>query len=81
MARFKVGDKVAAPVCDVFPWKKKTRSRCGYDIGTVVATGKNKKTGMPAIKVSIPTKNSIWLKKTKKETVEKWVLCEDCDRV
>lgn len=82
MPRFSVGDKVAAPVCIIFPEKTGTRSRYGYDIGVVVATGKNKKTGKPAIKVSIPVSDSVWAKKiTEDSELQRWCLASDCDKV
>lgn len=82
MKKFKVGDKVAVPVCVVFPNKKGARSRCGYDIGTVVSTGKNKKTGLPAVKVSIPVGESVWAKRlTNEPELKKWALARDCDKV
>lgn len=82
MSKFKVGDKVAAPVCTIFPNKKLTRSKCGYDIGRVIATGRNKRTGNPAVKVSIPVPESVWAKRiTDDPVLEKWVLSADCDKM
>ena len=78
----KIGDKVAAPVCVTNPERKYARSRYGYDIGTVIATGKNKKTGKPAAKVRIPVSGSIWAKRvTQEEYLEKWCLAADCDKI
>lgn len=82
MAKFTVGDRVAAPICVIFPEKTGARSRYGYDIGTVVATGKNKKTGKPAVKVNITVSDSVWAKHiTKENELEKWCLAADCDKV
>lgn len=82
MVRFRVGDRVAAPVCVIFPERKGARSRCGYDIGVVVATGKSKKTGKPAVKVCIQTSESVWAKRmTKEPQLEKWCLAAACDKV
>lgn len=78
----KTGDKVAAPVCVTNPERKYARSRYGYDIGTVIATGKNKKTGKPAVKVRIPVSESTWAKRvTQEEYLEKWCLAADCDKI
>lgn len=82
MTKFSIGDKVAAPVCVTVPERKSARSRYSYDIGEVVATGKNKKSGKPAIKVRFPTADSIWVKRVTKEPfLEKWCLTKDCDKV
>lgn len=82
MAQFKSGDKVAAPVVLNFPERKYARSRYGYDIGTVVATGQNKKSGKPAIKVKFTTGETQWVKKITKEPMfEKWCLAADCDKI
>lgn len=83
MNPFKIGAKVAVPICKIFPEKKgNPRSTHGYDIGTVIAKGKNKKNGKPAVKVSIDTSGSVWAKKITKEPVlEKWALCEHCDQI
>lgn len=82
MERFKKGDRVAAPVCVVFPNRRGARSRFGYDIGTVVAVGKNKKTGKPAVKVRVLVSESIWAKRISNDPeFEKWCLAADCDRV
>lgn len=82
MTQFSLGDRVAAPVCVVFPNRKAARSRYGYDIGVVTATGKNKKTGKPAVKVCIQTSESVWAKRTTGEPqLEKWCLAADCDKV
>ena len=78
----KIGDKVAAPVVLLFPERKTARSRYGYDIGTVIATGRNKGTGKPAVKVKIPVPDSVHLKRfTDLPFLEKWCLAEDCDKV
>lgn len=82
MTEFKIGDKVAAPVCVTNPERRVARSRCSYDLGTVIATGRNKKSGKPAIKVRIPTLDSIWAKRiTSEPFLEKWCLAEDCDKI
>lgn len=79
---FKKGDKVAAPVLLTNPERKYTRSRYGYDIGTVIATGTNKKTGKLAVKVRIPVSDSVWAKRiTQEDFLEKWCLAADCDKV
>lgn len=78
----KIGDKVAAPVVVVFPERRAARSRYGYDIGTVIAVGKNKRTGTPAVKVRIPVADSVHCKKlTEEPFFEKWVFMADCDKV
>lgn len=78
----KKGDRVAAPVVVLFPERKPARSRYGYDIGTVIALGKNKRTGAPAVKVSIKTDGSVWAYRLTKEPVlEKWCLAADCDKI
>lgn len=81
-SRFKIGDQVAAPVCVTNPEKKIARVRYGYDLGNVIATGRNKKSGKPAIKVRFPTADSIWVKRVTKEPfLEKWCLAQDCDKI
>lgn len=82
MARFSVGDKVAAPVCVTVPERKPARSRYSYDIGEVIATGRNKKNGKPAVKVRFTTADTIWAKRiTKDPFLVKWCFDKDCDRV
>lgn len=82
MNRFNIGDRVAAPVGVIFPDRVGSRSRCGYDVGKVIALGKNKKTGKPAVKVSIPVADSVWAKRVTSEPfLEKWCLAADCDKV
>ena len=82
MSDFKIGDRVSAPVCVIFPEKKGTRSKYGYDIGRVIATGRNKRTGKPAIKVSIPVPDSVWAKRITNEPVlERWCFASDCDKI
>lgn len=80
--KFKVGDTVAAPVCTINPEKKIARVRYGYDLAKVIATGRNKKSGKPALKVRFPTADSIWVKRVTKEPfLEKWCLAQDCDKI
>lgn len=82
MSLFKKRDRVAAPVCVIFKDKKGSRSRCGYDIGEVIAIGHSKKTGKPGIKVRISTLNSVWAKRVTTEPfIEKWVPACDCDQI
>lgn len=82
MQNFRVGGRVAAPVFESHPERKAVRSRYSYDIGTVVATGKHKKTGKPAVKVQFIASECIWIKRiTKSPIFEKWFLAEDCDRI
>lgn len=79
---FKIGDRVAAPVCVINPERKYARSKCGYDVGTVIATGRNKRTGKPAVKVRIPVSESVWAKSlTTEPFLEKWCLAADCDKI
>lgn len=78
----KIGDKVAAPVCVLHPKRNPTRSKYGYDIGTIVAMGRNKKTGEPAVKVRFVTLGSIWVSKiTKESSYEKWCFMKDVDMI
>ncbi len=78
----KIGDTVAAPVCKVFPQRKQSRSKYGYDIGKVIATGTNKKSGKPAVKVQFTVNGSVWAYRvTTEPTLEKWCLTADCDKV
>ena len=78
----KKGDRVAAPVVVLFPERKPARSRYGYDIGTVIALGRNKRTGAPAVKVRVELPGSVWAYRLTKEPVlEKWCLAADCDRI
>ena len=80
--KFKVGDTVAAPVCTINPEKKIARVRYGYDLAKVIATGRNKKSGKPALKVRFTTADSIWVKRVTTELfLEKWVLAKDCDKI
>ncbi len=80
--KFKVGDTVAAPVCVTNPEKKIARVRYGYDLAKVIATGRNKKSGKPALKVRFTTADSIWVKRVTTEPfLEKWVLAKDCDKI
>ena len=80
--KFKVGDTVAAPVCTTNPEKKIARVRYGYDLAKVIATGRNKKSGKPALKVRFTTVDSIWVKRVTTESfLEKWVLAKDCDKI
>lgn len=82
MNKFNKGDRIAAPVVVIFPDRVGSRSRCGYDIGEVIALGKNKRTGKPAVKVRIPVADSIWAKRVTSEPfLEKWCLAADCDKV
>lgn len=82
MIEFRIGDRVAAPVCVTNPDRKLARSRCGYDIGIVIATGKNKKSGKPAIKVRFTTADSVWVKRiTTEPFFEKWCLSADIDKI
>lgn len=82
MIEFRIGDKVAAPVCVTNPDRKVARSRCGYDIGTVIAIGKNKKSGKPAVKVRFTTADSVWVKQVTNEPfLEKWCLSADADKI
>lgn len=82
MIEFRIGDKVAAPVCVTNPDRKGARSRCGYDIGSVIATGKNKKSGKPAVKVRFTTADSVWAKRVTAEPfLEKWCLSADIDKI
>lgn len=79
---FKVGDKVGVPTVKLFPQQKQARSKYGYDIGEVIALGRGKKTGLPAIKVRVPTGDSVWAKRiTKEPFLDKWALANDCDPV
>lgn len=78
----KIGDTVAAPVYDIFPNRKQSRSRYGYDIGVIVATGKNKKTKRPAVKVQFKTAESTWAKRlTDSPVLEKWCYLKDVDKI
>lgn len=80
--KFKVNDIVAAPVCVTNPDRKPARSRFGYDLAKVIATGRNKKSGKPALKVRFTTADSVWAKRiTNEPFLEKWVLAKDCDKV
>lgn len=80
--KFKVNDIVAAPVCVTNPDKKPARSRYSYDLAKVIATGRNKKSGKPALKVRFTTADSVWAKRiTNEPFLEKWVLAKDCDKV
>ena len=82
MIEFRIGDRVAAPVCVTNPDRNGARSRCGYDIGTVIATGKNKKSGKPAVKVRFTTTDSVWVKRiTTEPFFEKWCLYADIDKI
>lgn len=82
MIEFRIVDNVAAPVCVTNPDRKWARSRCGYDIGTVIATGKNKKSGEPAVKVRFTTADSVWVKRiTTEPFFEKWCLSADIDKI
>lgn len=82
MAKFKVGELAAVPMALLFPDRTGARSRYGYDIGVVTATGRNKKTGKPAIKVRIPVSESVWAKKqTNEAELEKWFFAADCDKM
>lgn len=79
---FSVGDKVGVPILKLFPGRAHTRSVYGYDVGEIIATGRNKKTGLPAIKVRVQTSSSTWAKKVTEEPIlEKWALCSDCDKM
>ena len=78
----KIGDRVAAPVCVTNPYRKPTRSKYSYDIGTIVALGRHKKTGKPAAKIRFVTQGSVWAYRMTKEPVyERWCFVKDLDLV